>query len=676
MKIFFSKNIIIFPVLGLVIIASSLSADLRKKSVSPFALIESDYQQGLITLDEKLNLRLKLIFDPETLPEKYGVSDSGIRSISSRGVTPTLVEIYQNWDELSPETQQAFALASARPGMTDNYDSPGGFFKLHYDIAGTDSVSVEDVDINGIPDYIERIASYLDSSYDRHLELGYLLPPSDGTNGGDGKYDVYFEKTGFYGYAVPEGAGSESWNDVYSYIVLNRDFIGFPYNKDPEGQVSGAAKATAAHEYRHAVQWAYDIGQELWIMEGDATHMEDIVFDAVDDNYNYLYLFMDRPDKSLMELTDHYYSTFIWEMFLIEVFDTSLILAAWEGARYDSWRNTLTDTLSERYGWTVDSAFTEFVNWNFCTSSRNDNLHYLEAEDYNSASIYSSEFLYPVNLSSPFYNPAGYGASYIHFYPTGQPGVLTINFNGNDSRQWSAYLIKSFSINDHEFEKISLDPITYSGSVEVTNFNDYYRITLAGANIMEDSSAASFSYSASIEVQYSLSSFLVTSDTVVYSGGGRDYEFQITNTSDGYDILTVTAIDDKGWITLDSLVKSLGPGQDTVMKINVLPPAGTPLGEISNLEFIVRSWGDSTVTDTIKSTGLTVLQIGDINFSGNIDIADLTAMVNFLFKNGGAPQPVVLSADFDCSGDLNVADLTAIVSFFFKSGSGVSCNPY
>ena len=45
---------------------------------------------------------------------------------------------------------------------------------------------------------------------------------------------------------------------------------------------------TAAHEYFHAVQFAYDFFEDGWFMEATATWAEDELFDTVNDNVNYL----------------------------------------------------------------------------------------------------------------------------------------------------------------------------------------------------------------------------------------------------------------------------------------------------------------------------------------------------------------------------------------------------
>ena len=47
-------------------------------------------------------------------------------------------------------------------------------------------------------------------------------------------------------------------------------------------------QVTAAHEYFHAVQFAYDFLEDGWFMEATATWAEDELYDGVNDNVNYL----------------------------------------------------------------------------------------------------------------------------------------------------------------------------------------------------------------------------------------------------------------------------------------------------------------------------------------------------------------------------------------------------
>lgn len=64
---------------------------------------------------------------------------------------------------------------------------------------------------------------------------------------------------------------------------------------------------------------------------------------------------------------------------------------------------------------------------------------------------------------------------------------------------------------------------------------------------------------------------------------------------------------------------------------------------------------------------------GDIDGSNEApNVADLTYLVNYLFKSG-PPPPIIEAADVDGSGDVNVADLTYLVNYLFKGGPAPNC---
>ena len=656
---------------------NSFAAVSRSQSVAALEAISADYSLGLISLDDKVLLEVMAIRSPDKLPVKYQLDlDRQLSPGELRGATMKLVEIKIIWNELEAATQQALSAALARPTASFSYDSPSGFFKLHYDTSGTNAVSAEDTNSDGIPDYVERCAAYCDSSYAKHILLGYLAAPSDGSLGGDSRYDIYFENSGFYGYAVPEGDGGEAWNDRYSYIVLNNNFVGFPANNDPEGQVAGAAKATAAHEYHHAVQFAYDISEPIWFMEFDATYMEDIVFDLTDDNYNYLPIFMNSPEISLMENSNHFYSCFIWGLYLAQKFDTSLMTAIWEGARFDGIFNTLSDTLLSRYGWTQDSAFADFVTWNYVTAVRNDNLHHEEGGEYPLIDIGNAHSFYPVPNQSTLNNPEGYGSEYVQFFPNGNVGKLTIEFDGSNSRDWAVYIVKSITVNDHVIEKLQVDAIKQTAGTIVYNFENYHSVALIGINISEFSPGTTFSYSAAIAIQRDVATSIVNPDTVIYSGDDKPYLFQVFNPAAFDDLYQISYWDDSGWIAADSIMRAIGLNSDTIFLVNVHPPQGTPLSNTSNLHFKAQSINDTTVSNEETLEVMTVLYKGDSNFDGSITILDLTYIVDFVFRGGAEPIPIKEAGDFNCDFSTNILDLTKTVDYIFRGGSLPPCNPY
>ncbi len=645
----------------------------------PIVKVESDYQSGVISLDERALLIVTAIKKPASLPSKYQVTvtDNEPVVLPDRDATLALLEIWRNWDRLSSSTQSAVAQIMTRPSAAFTYDTPGGFFKLHYDTTGANAVPAGDANNNGLPDYIEKCAAYCDSSRTRHVALGYLMPPSDGVVGGDSKYDVYFEQMAYYGYAQPEANGPMPWNDATSYLVLHRNFLGFPPNSDPEGDQYGAMKVTIAHEFHHSVQFAYDYTEDAWFMELDATYTEDVVFPLTHDNYGYLNSFFSVPTTSLMYQTPpHMYGCFIWGKYLAQRFDTSLMRAIWEGAKTSATVYTsLTDTLLARYGWTQDSAMAEFALWNFITSSRNDGLHHADAANYPLVTIGQTHVTYPTGAQVSPINPAGYAASYIRFIPGPTPGTLRLTFDGADTRQWAAWVIKTTGTNSHQVQQIPLVPGTWTGQLNVPNFTGYSSVTLVGINLTEFSAAASFAYTGEMKSVFALSSQILT-DSMVYSGAQRMISFKINNDAPLDDVVRVSASDNLGWISMAPFDLAIPAGQSVVANIPVKPPAGTPLGTMAALKFRAGSRSDTTMVDSAQTAAVTVLQVGDVTFDGNIDIADLTALVTYLYLDGPLPLPVPQSGNFDCQGNIDISDLSTLVSYLYLSGPACPCRPF
>lgn len=677
------KNIIILALLILALLAIPdilHSAEKDQPANDPVSLIKDAYEQGSLSYDEMVIYQVMAIKGDKKFPLKYSLSISETSKANYRDATPVLIDIIQKWDKLLPETQITLSAMFARTTTSFTYGSVAGDFLIHYDTIGVNSVSPEDLDNNGIPDFIEKCAAYMDSSMAIHMSLGYLPPPSDGGLGGDNRYDIYFEDISYYGYTQPESPASMPWDDYISYIVLNDDFLEFTEetapNNDPEGQQAGAAKVTCVHEFHHAIQLAYDIYEPSWYMELDATWMEDVGFDLVDDNYNYLDDYFYYPHTSLMDNTKHKYSCFIWNMYLSEKFDTSLLVDIWEGAKYDAIFDVLSDSLMSRYGYTQDSAFVDFTYWNYITDFRNDGNHYDEAAAYLPVAISRSHLNYPVGLQNSLTNIGGYASSYITFYPNGQIGTLEINFNGADTREWTAYIIKSTSLTEHQYEQITLDD-NFDGTITVPHFQDYFSVTLVGVNTMEFSSGALFTYSADVKIPYSVSSLVQNpGDSAIYAGTTRNYVFQVTNPSEFNDIYYIIFWDDQGWVLRDTIESAIASGGTKQYNIPVKPPLGTPVGMISNIHILAESWGDSEVVDTQFVSSKCYLYRMDLDYDGIIDISDLVYFVDYSFKNGDEPLPTVLSADINCDLIVEVTDLVLMVDYFFRDGEYCACNPY
>ena len=96
----------------------------------------------------------------------------------------------------------------------------------------------------------------------------------------------------------------------------------------------------------------------------------------------------------------------------------------------------------------------------------------------------------------------------------------------------------------------------------------------------------------------------------------------------------VSCIDNAGWVLADTVDVAVAAGDSTTVHFDVLAPVGTPLSSMDTLLFETISRSDSLVADSHEVVATTVLQRGDINFSGAVDISDLTWLVNYLFVEG------------------------------------------
>jgi hypothetical protein len=63
---------------------------------------------------------------------------------------------------------------------------------------------------------------------------------------------------------------------------------------------------------------------------------------------------------------------------------------------------------------------------------------------------------------------------------------------------------------------------------------------------------------------------------------------------------------------------------------------------------------------------------GDVNGDGEINIADVILLVNYLFLDGPEPSPLE-AGDADCNGEVDIADVILLVNYLFINGPPPSC---
>ena len=74
-----------------------------------------------------------------------------------------------------------------------------------------------------------------------------------------------------------------------------------------------------------------------------------------------------------------------------------------------------------------------------------------------------------------------------------------------------------------------------------------------------------------------------------------------------------------------------------------------------------ETWSDDTLS-------FYVYLCGDCDADGDIDVSDVIYTINYLFKGGFAPKPMV-AADVDCDGDETVSDVIYLINYLFKGGT-------
>lgn len=197
--------------------------------------------------------------------------------------------------------------------------------------------------------------------------LGFRAPPNDG----DGLFDVTLEdlgNRGLYGYCQADSLQAPAT----SFCVLDNDYAADEYGAPPLDSL----RATAAHEFFHAIQFGYDVLEDLWFMEGSAVWAEEQVYPAINDYLQYLgQSAISRPrtptdysgTDTFPDLFHRYGAVLFWK-FLSERFGTpAVVRRVWEladatrGSRYSV--QAVSAALAER-GWSFPRAYGVFGVWN------------------------------------------------------------------------------------------------------------------------------------------------------------------------------------------------------------------------------------------------------------------------------------------------------------------------
>jgi hypothetical protein len=313
-----------------------------------------------------------------------------------------------------------------RPQLSFEYETE--HFLIHYEKSGENAVYHPDEDSlpsDGIPDYVNRIADYLEMAYTIYSEhLGLDLPPPDNGAGGDDKYDIYV--TDIIGRTTPD-LPTNYYPGRAAYTAYT--FIGHDL------QIS-FLKATCAHELFHAFQLAYrgypDDGNYYWWYELSANWAEEQVFDDLNDIYNYIPDYYRKIDRSLYSTGGtHMYGAWVFAEYLSENYNDEIINRIFNYLITFNKSIYAIDAALGEHNEDINSCYGDFARWNYFTANRWRQGFFEEGEYFpETVPVSMTHQFYPTGIIETPRGVENLGCVYLTFNkPELQKANLNILFN-------------------------------------------------------------------------------------------------------------------------------------------------------------------------------------------------------------------------------------------------------
>ncbi len=457
------KKLILGVLAVSIVITGAVMANSAERTA--FSAISRDFDEGNISADIYVENLIYSVKAPELLDAEYRGLHPG------RSGTLPLVEAFNHIEEVSEETRDRLRPMFSRPwGLSETYGTT--HFLLHYTTSGGDATS---------PTFVSQMATAFEDAW-THLATtrGFDEPPSDGSGGGDGRYDIYIRNlsTGILGYCEPEATvPSTPWNDATSFINMRNSYTA--YSPTPINLM----KMTAVHELFHAFQFGYDVGEASWFMEVSSVWVEDDKYPTYNEEHGYYDdVFFDNPDVTITTYNgEHEYGSYILGIYFTEKWGVNSMREIWEQCRYVNIFSAIQAVASDN-GSSRNESFSEFFVWNLFTGSRSAAGEYPEANLLPNIHIedvvYSSD--YPVTGGTSSHWPDHLASNYFELkVPSGASGPFSVTFDGEDGGVWSAQLVfptpTSFGVMDIPLDTYGYGYLTIEDSV-YSGFSELYLV--------------------------------------------------------------------------------------------------------------------------------------------------------------------------------------------------------
>lgn len=265
-----------------------------------------------------------------------------------------------------PAGARGFAYGAATPRSFGNES-----VLVWYAASGAHAVAPASSRADGVPDAVADVAEVTRDALARFATMGFRAPVSDalnpacGSNGGDGRLDVYlFAMNGADGVTSAEEGRCEARRCAGFIIAQSR--FGAPY-------VSAAAgvRTVLPHETFHAVQNAYHVELDRFWAEGTAQWAAATLDPTLGDLEHFLPAYFSQASRALDAPANGVTSSFlygsaVWPVFLGERYGVDTIRAVLEAEAATPATTALAaaDTALRARGASLAEAFTTFATWN------------------------------------------------------------------------------------------------------------------------------------------------------------------------------------------------------------------------------------------------------------------------------------------------------------------------
>jgi len=229
-------------------------------------------------------------------------------------------------------------------------------FCLHYRLPSTNNAGA------ATQAWANTTLSVLEHVYATEVTgLGYRKPLDDG----DHLDDVFLDQIGdqgYYGFCTTDDGTSTST----AWCELDNDFAQSEFGAPP----ANSLRVTAAHEFFHAIQFAYDANDSTWFLEGTAVWMEDQVYPTINDYLQYLTYSQITQSEVPIDTTgtfERYGAVIFWKYLSEGYHNVDLIRRIWAAAAVSAGsRNGIQSAIAvlryEHIGFA--GAFARFSVWN------------------------------------------------------------------------------------------------------------------------------------------------------------------------------------------------------------------------------------------------------------------------------------------------------------------------